>query len=170
LFVVGLIVSGVAFTSRQRATDAAMLRLQVTVLQAYSRAVAAAEDTGATISITSQTLATLFQVPSVAMLVAGERVVSLERVGNLELQDAELEAARSSVATGNVVRAGLYPNLISRFDFWPVKSVEGDNAVIGLSFDPDERPSLPNAMIDIVGNVLSLALASKRAAPNPTGP
>ncbi len=37
LFVVGLIVSGVAFTSRQRATEAALLRRQASVLQGYSR-------------------------------------------------------------------------------------------------------------------------------------
>ena len=37
LFVVGLIVSGVAFTSHRRATEAALLRRQVTVLQGYSR-------------------------------------------------------------------------------------------------------------------------------------
>ena len=32
LFVVGVIVSGVAFTSRQRATEAALLRRQTTLL------------------------------------------------------------------------------------------------------------------------------------------
>ena len=45
LFVVGLIVSGVAFTSRQRATEAARLRRQATVLQGYSRDVVAADNT-----------------------------------------------------------------------------------------------------------------------------
>src|SRR4030081_2015914 len=44
LFVVGLIVSGVAFTSRQRATEAALLRRQATVLQGYSRDVVAADN------------------------------------------------------------------------------------------------------------------------------
>jgi K+-sensing histidine kinase KdpD len=42
LFFVGLIVSGVAFTSHRRAADAALLRRQVTVLQDYSRDVTAA--------------------------------------------------------------------------------------------------------------------------------
>ncbi len=53
LFVVGLIVSGVAFTSRQRATEAALLRRQATVLQGYSRDVVAADNTNAIVSITS---------------------------------------------------------------------------------------------------------------------
>ncbi|MGC1880203.1 MAG: DUF4118 domain-containing protein [Pseudolabrys sp.] len=157
LFVVGLIVSGVAFTSHRRAAEAALLRRQVTVLQGYSRDLAA-DNTKTIVSITSKALAALFQVPVVVMLVTDATVVSLERVGDIEPQKAELEAARSSLATGTVVRGGIYPDLASRFDFWPVKTAEGQNAVIGLAFDPDERPSAPDALVDIVGSVLGLVL------------
>ena len=52
LFVVGLIASGVAFTSRQRATEAALLRRQTTLLQGYSRDVSAADNAKAIVSIT----------------------------------------------------------------------------------------------------------------------
>ena len=113
LFVVGLIVSGVAFTSRRRATEAALLRTQAIVLQGYSRDLVAADNAKATVSITSQALAALFQVPVVVMLVTDGTVVSLERVGDVEPQEAELEAARSSLATGTVVRAGVYPDSTS---------------------------------------------------------
>ncbi len=163
LFVVGLIVSGVAFTSRQRATEAALLRRQATVLQGYSRDVVAADNTNAIVSIACQALAALFQVPVVVMLVTEGRVVFLERVGDVELQEAELEAARSSVATGTVVHSGVYPNLASRCDFWPVETAEGQNAVIGLAFDPDERPSAPEALVNIVGRVLALVLDRQHA-------
>jgi K+-sensing histidine kinase KdpD len=158
LFIVGLIVSGVAFTSHRRATEAALLRRQVIVLQGYSRDLVAADNTKAIVSITSQALAALFQVPVVVMLVTEGTVVSLERVGELEPQKAELEAGQSSLATGTVVRGGIYPDLTSRFDFWPVKTAKGQNAVIGLAFDPDERPSAPDALVDIVGSVLALVL------------
>ena len=158
LFVVGLIVSSVAFTSHQRATEAALLRRQTTVLQGYSRDVVAADNTNAIVSITSQALAALFQVPVVVMLVTEDKVVSLEQVGDVEPQEAELEAARSSLATGIVVRSGVYPNLASRFDFWPVETAEGQEAVIGLAFDPDERPSAPDAIVNIVVRVLGLVL------------
>jgi K+-sensing histidine kinase KdpD len=163
LFVVGLIVSGVAFTSRQRATEAALLRRQTTVLQSYSRDVVAADNTTAIVSITSQALTTLFQVPVVVMLVTEGRVVSLKQVGDIEPQEADLEAARSSLETGTVVRSGIYPNLASRFDFWPVKTAEGQNAVVGLAFDPDERPSAPDVPVDIVVRILALVLDREHA-------
>ena len=158
LFVVGLIVSGVAFTSRQRATEAALLRRQVTLLQGYSRDVVAADNTNAIVSITSKALAALFQAPAVVLLVTGDRVVFLEQVGGVEPHEAELEAARSSLSTGTVMRSDVYPNLASRFDFWPVETAEGHNAVIGLAFDPDERPSAPDALVNIVVRVLALVL------------
>lgn len=158
LFVVGLTVSSVAFTSRQRAAEAALLRRQATVLQDYSRDVVAADNTNAIVSITSHALAALFQVPVVVMLVTEDRVVSLEQVGDVEPQEGELEVARSSLATGTVVRGGVYPNLASRFDFWPVETAEGQNAVIGLAFDPDERPSAPDVLVNIVVRVLALVL------------
>ncbi len=162
LFVVGLIVSGVAFTSRRRATEAALLRRQATALQGYSRDVVAADNTKVIASITAQALAALFQVPAVVMLVTEGRVGSLETVGEIEPNEAELEAALSSVATGTVARGGVYPDLASRFDFWPVKTEAGEGAVLGLAFDPDERPSAPDALVDIVASVLALVLDRQR--------
>lgn len=158
LFVVGVIVSGAAFTSHRRATEAALLRRQTIVLQGYSRDLVAADNTKAIVSITSQALAALFQVPVVVMLVSEDIVVSLGRVGDIEPRNVELEAARSSLATGTVVRAGVYPNLGSRFDFWPVTTAEGQNAIIGLAFDLDERPSTPDTLVDIVRSILALVL------------
>lgn len=163
LLVVGVIASGVAFTSRQRATEAALLRRQMTVLQGYSHDVVAADNTNAIVSITSQALAALFQVPVVVMLIKEDRVMSLDQIGDVEPQEAELEAARSSLATGTVARIGIYPNLASRFDFWPVQTAEGQNAVIGLAFDPDERPSAPDLLVSIVVNVLALVLDRQHA-------
>lgn len=163
LFVIGLIVSGVAFTSRQRATEAALLRRQAAVLQGYSRDVVAADNTSAIVSITSQALAALFQVPVVVMLIAEGRLVSLEQVGDVEPQEAELEAARSSLETGTAVRSGVYPNLASRFDFWPVETAAGQNAVIGLAFDPAERPLAPDVPVNIIARVLALVLDRQHA-------
>lgn len=163
LFVVGLIASGVAFTSRRRAIEAALLRRQTTLLQGYSRDVAAADTTKAIVSITCKTLAMLFQAPAVVMLVTGGTVVSVERAGDIEPRATELEAAQSSLATGTVLRSDVYPNLGSRFDFWPVQTAEGLNAVVGLAFDPDERPAAPDTLVHIVVRVLALVLERQHA-------
>ena len=163
LFVVGLIASGVAFTSHRRAAEAALLRRQTSVLQGYSRDVVAADNMQAIVSITCQALAALFQVPAVVMLVNEDRVIFLEKVGDVEPQEADLEAARLSLATGTVARSDIYPNLASRFDFWPVKTAEGQNAVIGLAFDPAERPAAPDVLVGIVVSVLALVLDRQHA-------
>ena len=170
LLVVGLIVSSVAFTSRQRATEAALLKRQASVLQGYSRDVVAADNTKSIVSITSHALAALFKVPVVVMLVTEDRVASLEQVGDVEPQEAELEAARSSLANGMVVRSGVYPNLASHFDFWPVETAEGQKAVIGLAFDPDERPSAPDTLVNIVVRVFALVLDRQHVRRQTRGP
>src|SRR6201990_2485861 len=99
LFVVGLIASGVAFTSHRRAAEAALLKRQVSTLERYTCELAGAENANAAISIASRALAALFQVPAVAMLVSGSAVVFREQSGGLEPQDADLEAARSALTT-----------------------------------------------------------------------
>lgn len=159
LFIVGFIVSGVAYTSGRRASDAARLKRQAIVLQGYSRNVVAAGNTETIVSSTSDALALLFEVPAVVMLVAEGKVVSVKGTAtSAVLQEAEFEAALSSLATGSVVRAGVYPALTSRYDFWPVATATDQVAVIGLAFDPDERPSMPDTLVDIVRSVLALVL------------
>jgi K+-sensing histidine kinase KdpD len=71
LFFVGLIVSGVAFTSHRRATEAALLGRQVSMLQRYTGELVAADNAKAIATIASQALSALFQVPAVMMLVSG---------------------------------------------------------------------------------------------------
>lgn len=158
LFLVGLIVSSVAFTSRRRAIQAALLTKQAAVLQDYSRDIGAASDTKAVVSTTSKTLAALFNVPAVVILMTGSDVVSVNSTGGMELQAGDLDAARSSLAMGSVARAGVYPALASRFDFWPVTTAVGQSAVIGLAFAPDQRPSSPDTSVDIIARILALAL------------
>ncbi|WP_245271768.1 DUF4118 domain-containing protein [Rhizobium sp. IBUN] len=89
LFLVGLIVSGIAFTSRRRAADAAPLRRHAALLQGYRRDVVAADSMNKVMSITSQALATLFQVPAIVMLIAEGNVISAKGVGGLQPEQAD---------------------------------------------------------------------------------
>jgi len=161
LFVIGVIASGVAFTSHRRAAEAGLLRRQIDMLHGYSNDLVTADGVKALLSITSRTLAALFQVPAVVMLVDEGQVVLLEKTGNVQPEESDLEAARASLATGAAMRSGVYPNLASRFDFWPV-ATGGHDAVIGLAFDPDERPIKPDALVSVVAHLLALMLRRQR--------
>lgn len=159
LFVVGCIASAVASIARHRADDAALLNRQSATLQAYSRDILAADTTGATISLTSRALEKLFQVPVVIMIKSDAGADHpIEKRGEIDLLDVEVEAGRSSLTTGKAVPARSYPFDTSRFDFWPVTSAKGQAAALGLAFDPDDRPANPGILVEIVGSVLALAL------------
>ena len=157
LFVVGCIASGVASIARRRADDAALLMRQGTILQLYSHDVVRADDTEI-VPLAATALETLFHVPVVVMLMSETVVTFIERRGTLEPLDVEIEAAQSSLATCRSVPAGVYPFDTSRFDFWPVSTPTGPWAVIGLAFDPDERPSKPATLVEAVAAILALAL------------
>lgn len=168
LFVVGIIVSGVAFTSRRRAEEATLLRRQATILENYSRDVVAAKDEASIASTTFQALNSLFLVPAVVMAVREGKLVCLKQTTDAEPAEAEFEAARSSLAAGAPLRGGVYPHLASRFDFWPVRTATGEGAVVGVAFDPDERPSAPDTHAGVVTRMFGLALdrlRERRTAP-----
>jgi K+-sensing histidine kinase KdpD len=158
LFVVGVIASGVAFTSHRRASEAALLRRQMSVLEKYTDELARAQNSNAAVSTGCRVLAALFQVPAVVMLIDDSGVVFREQIGELNPQASDLEAARSAVTTGAVARSGVYPNLTSRFDFWPFETAFGQKVAVGLAFDPDERPANPEDLVHIVVRVLGLAI------------
>jgi K+-sensing histidine kinase KdpD len=163
LFVVGVIASGVAFTSHKRAVEAALLSRQQRILERYTRELVATENAKAAVSTTSRALAALFRVPAVVLLVNESGVVFREQVGGLEPQESDLEAAQSALASGAAARGGVYPNFNSRFDFWPLETAHGQKAAVGLAFDPDERPASPDDLVNIVVRVLGLALEHQRA-------
>ena len=158
LFVVGCIASGVASIARRRADEAALLLRQATILQHYSHDVLGAGDARQIVSLAAATLEALFQVPVVVMLMSENLATVSEKRGEIQLLDVEMEAARSSLTTGRPVPAAIYPFDASRLDFWPVSTPAGQSAVIGLAFDPDERPSKPAIPVETVGGVLALAL------------
>jgi K+-sensing histidine kinase KdpD len=166
LFVVGCITSAVASIARRKADDAVLLQQQATVLRRYSRE-AASGYSKSIASTTADTLETLFRVPTVVILISGSAENVIEKRGQIELlNQAETEAAQSSLENRRLVTAGVYPFDVSRFDFWPIVSPAGQKAVIGLAFDPDERPTTPGTLVEIVGSLFALALDSQHVARN----
>ena len=168
LFVVGCITSAVASAARRRADDAALLRRQAALLRAYGRNAAGSDRAGTLVAATADTLAALFNRPAavIVMSAAGNAVEMRGDIG--PLSEVETDAARSSLASRRRVQAAVYPFDQSRFDFWPVQTPAGQKAVIGLAFDPDERPETPGILVEIVASLFALALDSQRAARSDT--
>jgi len=167
LLLVGVIVSAVAYTSQRRGADATQLRHQARVLNNYSREVMAADDAEAIAATTAKALAALFEAPAAVLLLAGSEVAFTSKVGAVDLEAPDLGAVRTLAAGGAGSRAGVYPELASRFDFWPAGSGAGRQAVIGLAFEPDDRPEAPERVIEVVATLLALALERlhRRARP-----
>jgi len=92
------------------------------------------------------------------MILSEAAVEFVEKRGMFEPAELELEAARASLANGRLVPASMYPFDTSRFDFWPAPTSTGQQAIIGLAFDPNERPRTAGVLVEIVGNILALAL------------
>jgi two-component system sensor histidine kinase KdpD len=163
LFVVGCIASGVASIARRRADDAELLMRQAGITQLYTHDVVVADDAGEIVSLAASTLEALFQVPVVVMLMSENAVTLSERRGEIQLSDVEMEAAQSCLTTCRPVPAGIYPYDTSRLDFWPVSTPSGQQAVIGLAFNPDERPSRPATTVETVAGILALAIDREHA-------
>ena len=83
----------------------ALLKRQASALQIYSRDTLAADNTRAIIVNTASALEALFQVPVVVMIMSEAAVDLIEKRGKFELLDVELQAGRSSLATGKLVPA-----------------------------------------------------------------
>ncbi|HEV7327831.1 MAG TPA: DUF4118 domain-containing protein [Bosea sp. (in: a-proteobacteria)] len=158
LFVIGVIASAVASTARRRADDAALGRRQVALIQSYSQGLVVADTTEAIFSRTADALEALFKVPLVLMLISEDSVDLTLRRGGIEPAPVDIEAARSSLTTGKVAVADVYPFDASRFDFWPVMTSADSGAVIGLAFDPEEHPPQPGTLVETVASLLALAL------------
>ena len=84
------------------------------------------------------------------------RGVSAPRVAGKSLRSAALLLLLLAVSIA-------VNGIASRFDFWPVRTAEPRSAVVGLAFDPDERPQSPDVPVQIVADVLALALDRRRA-------
>lgn len=164
LFVVGTIASAVASTARRKADEAALAQRRAEIMQAFGRDIVAAGETKAMFSQAANALEALFRVPVVVMLISDGSAEVVERRGAIEPGEADFEAARSSLATGKAVMAGIYPFDASRFDFWPVTTSAEGHAVIGVAFDPDERPPQPAILVDVLRGLLALALDRRQLA------
>ncbi|MFS8055656.1 DUF4118 domain-containing protein [Rhizobium sp. BR 317] len=163
LFVVGCITSAIASIARRNADDAILLRRQMMLIQTGSHEIGRANDAKTIVSAGANALEAIFHVPVIVMELAEGGVELVERRGNLQPTELESEAARSSLATGKHVVAGVYPFDASRFDFWPVMKKDAWQMIVGLAFLPQRRPCDPGIMVDVIRGLLGAALVGEHA-------
>lgn len=158
LFLVGLIVSGIAFVSNRKASEAAELRRHAEILQRFSRDIAGADSLKAMTSLSAGALNALFGAPVAIMMLRNGGLDLVEQTGAFEIGRAEYEAATAALSAQGAVRGGVYPDDQSRLDFWPVRAADRSIAVIGIAMPSDERPPLPDQSVDVVRHLLALAI------------
>ncbi|OYU88461.1 MAG: hypothetical protein CFE29_19370 [Bradyrhizobiaceae bacterium PARB1] len=158
LFLVGLIVSGIAFVSNRKASEAAELRRHAEILQRFSSDIAVADSIKAMTSLSAGALSALFGAPVAIMMLREGGLEMVEQTGVIDIGKAESDAATAALSAQGVVRGGVYPDDQSRLDFWPVRIADRSVAVIGMALPSDERPPLPDLSVDVVRNLLALAI------------
>lgn len=158
LFLVGLIVSGIAFVSHRKASEAAELRRHAEILQHFSSDITGADSLKAMTSLSAGALSALFGAPVAIMVLRDGGLDLVEQTGALDIGRAEYDAAAAALSAQGAVRGGVYPDDQSRLDFWPVRVANRSVAVIGIALPSDERPPLPDQSVDVVRNLLALAI------------
>ncbi len=162
LFIVGCITSAITSAAQRRATEAQRHRRRAIILQACSQALISIEEPRAAMSIALDAAERLFAVPVMLVVLTNGTAETVCDRGSVELADADLEAARSSLTLKRFTPAAVYPFDGSRFDVWSAASARLAVA-IGLAFAPGERPEAVGPVAETLAGLLLLALASQRA-------
>jgi two-component system sensor histidine kinase KdpD len=159
LLAVAALVSAVAGQARRKAQEAWEAAEQGGVLRALARSLVGASLRADIGQAGAQALAHLFGVPAVVLIDTGPDF-EVFSAGGAALGEADMEAARWSLASRLASRAGEYPVEAAGFDFWPVVTGQRQGFVLGLRFAglADGRPEGVDRLVDTVAGYVSVAL------------
>lgn len=160
LLITAAVVSAVAADARRRALEARQAASQAIALQSLARGLVGDSTREALAARCAEALGRLFGAPAVVLLDRPGGLAPTALAGVETLADADLEAARWSLASGCSTRGGAYPVDGATFDFWPLTTPHRQQAVIGvrLSGEAASRPEAPERLVGIVAGHLSVAL------------
>ncbi len=160
LMLVGAIVSTVAAQSRRRAIAALEAVDQARALNALARTMVGESSRAGLAGRCAEALSELFHAPAVVLLEDDDGLRPMGIAGGAVPTEADLEAARWSLASRLPVRGGAYPAGEATFDVWPVVTRQRQHAVVGVSLAGRDagRPDQPERLVEIVSGYLSVAL------------
>lgn len=98
--------------------------------------------------LTQSVVQNLFSVQAVIIRPVADDLAMIS--GTAALSASEQKAALHSANTGEVLIGGQYPFATSRFDFHPAGHGSETRAVIGFSFEYEERPEDLRVYMDMV--------------------
>jgi K+-sensing histidine kinase KdpD len=162
LFVIACIISAITAWGHRKGIDLERTHRMQAALKTYAGKMVASRSMEESTKLTLAAVTGFFHSPAVVVFPAqvdGEPEVQ----GAEKLSAIEIEAAKSAWNSRLAVTGGVYPYDESRFDFWPVATASGQQAIIGVAFDPDRRPANPDGMMDIVALVFGTAIDRYRA-------
>lgn len=159
LLTTAAVVSAVAADARRRALQAQEAARQASALHVLARTLVGEADRMGVAARCADALSDLFHAPAVVMLHEEDGLHAVRVIG-AELTAADIEAAEWSLASGCATRGGAYPAGEAAFDFWPIKTPQRQQAVIGVKISPPEggRPEAPERLVEIVAGYLAVAL------------
>lgn len=160
LSIAAAIVSAVAARARRRAMEAEAAADQAAALQTLARDLVGASDMNRIVGAGAEALARLLRAPAVILSPGPDRMMLVAQTRDVQLSDADHEAARWALASRLPTRGGAYPVDKAAFDFWPVVTPQRRQFVIGLDISGREegRPEAPERQVEAVAGYLSLAL------------
>jgi two-component system sensor histidine kinase KdpD len=160
LLTTAAVVSAVASEGRRRALEAWAAADQAAAVRALARGLVGETTRAGVTRRCAEALAQLFQAPAVVLVMAGDTLEPVALAGGAKLAEADLEAAGWSLAAGLATRGGAYPAGDAAFDFWPLKTAQRQQAVIGVRISGGEqgRPAQPERLVETVAGYLSVAL------------
>jgi len=160
LLIAAGIVSAVASQSRRRALEAEASAERADALQRLARDLVGAADRKRMVGAAAEALGRVFRCPAVILIPGPERMTLLAQTRDVELSDADHEAARWALASRLPTRGGAYPVESAQFDFWPVVTPQRSQLVIGVAISgrDEGRPEAPERQVETVAGYLSLAL------------
>lgn len=163
LVIVGMIVSTLAAQSRRRAVEAERAAMRSRALQELADGLMHTRELGAVTAGAADALSRIFEAPAVVLVRGSDRLRIAAKAGGAHLSGADMEAAAFASESGLATRAGVYPADKADYDFWPTRSEEGADAVLGVKLaDVDRgRPKDAGRFTRIVGAYVDMALGGR---------
>lgn len=165
LAAVAAVASGLAARSRRRALDAEREARRADALRGLAHKVVEGASASAVASAAAETLGAIFEAPAIVLIDQDGQFGAQARAGRSEkLSKADEEAARWALENGLPTRAQAFPFDAAQFDFWPLRTASGNQAVVGVEGRERERERAEaERYVDLVGAYLLAGLERSKA-------